>query len=272
MRSTWRMSREPKPPNHPSCVILVSMRRLTPSFLVAYSFTVTLAFILTVYIGFIRPVHGASRVTDFDLIRAHRIDLVEPDGTERLILSNRSDYPGSFFHNHEVARPDRRDSAGLLMMNDEGTEDGGFIWGGLTTDGKPMSFTHLSFDQYEQDQTLNLESSLSDGQHFTGIHMSDVPDYPITPQMMDAFTRVKAMPDTPARAAALATLLKHYPQGHQRLALDRDATNNVGLTLRDPSGNPRLKILVAPDGTPSIQFLDPAGHPTRTITSSPLTK
>jgi hypothetical protein len=256
-------------PSHPgptSCVILIPMRRLTPNFLVAYSFAVTLAFILTVYIGFIRPVHGASRVTDFDRIRAHRIDLVEPDGTERLILSNRTDYPGSFFHNQEVARPDRRDSAGLLMMNDEGTEDGGFIWGGLTADGKPMSFTHLSFDQYEQDQTLNLESSLSDGRRFTGIHMSDVPDYPITPQMIDAFTRIKAMPDSPARAAAFATLLKQYPQGHQRLALDRDPTNNVGLTLRDPSGNPRLKILVAPDGTPALPFLDPAGHITRTIT------
>lgn len=37
-------------------------------------------------------------------------------------------------------RPDRSDSAGLLMMNDEGTEDGGFIWGGLSKGGRPMSF------------------------------------------------------------------------------------------------------------------------------------
>jgi len=244
------------------------MRRLTPNFLVAYSFTVTLAFVLTVYIGFIRPVHGASRVADFDRIRAHRIDLVEPDGTERLILSNRSDYPGSFFHNKEIARSDRRDSAGLLMMNDEGTEDGGFIWGGLTQDGKPMSFTHLSFDQYEQDQTLNLEASLDHGQHFTGIHLSDVPDYPITPAMIDAFTRAKAMPPGPARDAAFTALLKQYPQGHQRAALDRDSSNNVGLTLRDPSGNPRLKILVAPDGTPTIQFLDAHGQTVRTLTSN----
>jgi hypothetical protein len=246
--------------------MLFRMRRLTPNFLVAYSLTVTLAFILTVYFGFIRPVHGASRTADFDRIRAHRIDLVEPDGTERLILSNRSDYPGSFFHNKEVARPDRRDSAGLLMMNDEGTEDGGFIWGGLTQDGKPVSFTHLSFDQYEQDQTLNLEASLDHGQRFTGIHLSDVPDYPITPAMIDSFTRIKAMPDTPARATALATLLKQYPQGHQRLALDRNPDNTVGLTLRDPDGNPRLKIIVAPDGNPSIQFLDAKGQTLRTLT------
>lgn len=240
------------------------------TYLVAYSAVVTVAFILTVYFGFISPlrmqsVHGASRTTDFDRIRAHRIDLVEPDGTERLILSNRSDFPGSFFHNKETARPDRRDSAGLLLMNDEGTEDGGFIWGGLSTDGKPMSFTHLSFDQYEQDQTLNLESSLLDGQRFTGLHLNDVPDYPITPAMMDDFTRVKSMPHGPARSAAFDALLKKYPQGHQRLALDRDPDNSVGLTLSDDSGHPRLKILVAPNGSPSIQFLDPQGKVTRTI-------
>jgi hypothetical protein len=238
------------------------------TYLVAYSAVVTLAFILTVYLGFMRPVHGASRSTDFDRIRAHRIDLVEPDGTERLILSNRTDYPGSFFHNKEVARPDRRDSAGLLMMNDEGTEDGGFIWGGLSADGKPLSFTHLSFDQYEQDQTLALDASLSNGERFTGIHMNDVPDYPITPAMMDEVTRLKSMPESPARAAAFAALLKKYPQGHQRLALDRDSDNSVGLTLRDAAGNPRLKILVDPNGNPVIQFLDAHAKVTRTLSPS----
>lgn len=238
-------------------------------YLVAYSAVVTLAFFLTVYFGFVHPVRGASRIADFDRIRVHRIDIVEPDGTERLILSDRTDYPGSFFHNHEVPRPDRSDAAGLLMMNDDGTEDGGFIWGGLSQNGKPMSFTHLSFDQFEQDQTLNLESSLIDGQKFTGIHMNDVPDYPITPQMIDAFTRVKSMPHGPGRAAALAALLKQYPQGHQRLALDRDPDNSVGLTLNDSDGHPRLKLLVSADGNPSIQFLDPAGKVMRTLHATP---
>ena len=234
-------------------------------YLAAYSAVVTIAFILTVYMGFIRPVHATSRTTDFDRIRAHRIDLIEPDGTERLILSNRTDYPGSFFHNKETARPDRRDAAGLLMMNDEGTEDGGFIWGGLSADGKPLSFTHLSFDQYEQDQTLNLESSLSNGEHFTGIHMNDVPDYPITPAMMDAFTSIKSMPEGPTREAALNALRKKYPQGHQRLALDRDPDNSIGLTLNDAAGHPRLKIVVDPNGNPAIQFLDAQAKVTRTL-------
>ncbi len=243
--------------------------KISLRFLIAYSAIVTLAFMLTVYFGFVHPVQGASRVTDFDRIRAHRIDLVEPDGTERLILSNRTDYPGSFYHGKEFARPDRDDSAGLLMLNDEGTEDGGFIWGGITKDGKPMSFSHLSFDQYEQDQTLNLESSLEDGHRFTGIHMSDVPDFFITPQMIADYTLAKSMPSGQARSAALAGLEKKYPPAHQRIALDRSRDDSVGLTLADPSGHPRLKILVAENGTPLIQFLDTKGKIKRTLSAAP---
>jgi hypothetical protein len=54
------------------------MRRLTPQlYLATYSAVLTLAFALTFYFGFIRPVHGASRITDFDRIRVHRIDIIE---------------------------------------------------------------------------------------------------------------------------------------------------------------------------------------------------
>ncbi len=238
-------------------------------FLVIYSGVVTLAFLLAVYFGFVHPLHSGSRVAEFDRIRVHRIDLVEPDGTERLIISNRSDYPGSFYQGKEVARPDRNDSAGLLMMNDEGTEDGGFIWGGLSKDGRPMSFTHLSFDQFDQDQTLVLESSLQDGRKFTGIHMNDVPDYLITPQMMDEYTRAKVIGDGPARTAALTELSKRYPPSHQRVALERSPDNSVGLTLSDPAGLPRLRVLVAGDGSPQIQFLNTAGQVVRVLSGEP---
>jgi hypothetical protein len=118
------------------------------------------------------------------------------------------------------------------------------------------------------DQTLSLDSSLQDGQRFTGIHINDVPDFPVTPQMIDAFTRAKTMLPSAARSAALADLKKKYPPAHQRRALDRDPDNSVGLTLADASGHPRLKVTVAPDGTPAIQFLDAQGNITSTLAST----
>jgi hypothetical protein len=151
------------------------------------------------------------------------------------------------------------------MMNDEGTEDGGFIWGGLSRYGHPTGFTHLSFDQHELDQTLSLESSLQGGPKFTGIHMSDEPDYAITPQMPDDYTRVKAMPSGPTRASAFNVLAKKYPPAQLRLALDRSPDNSVGLTLRDIAGHPRLKVVVTADGSPQIEFLSTQGQVVRIL-------
>lgn len=236
-------------------------RTLSSRFLVVYSAVVTIAFMLTTYFGFIRVVHRESKNTEFDRIRAHRIDLVEPDGTVRLILSNRADYPGSFYHGKEIARPDRNDSAGLLFINDEGTEDGGLIFGGKLQNGKPISFSHMSFDQYEQDQTLALESFLTDGKRYSGVTLNDVPDFALTPAVMDEVERVKAMPHGPERAAAWAAVEKKYHSfGTQRASLARDPDGSVGLTLRDDQGNPRLRLTVDKSGTPIFDMLDAQGR------------
>lgn len=243
--------------------------RRTTHYLVAYSAVVTLAFILTVYFGFVRPVHATSSITDFDHIRVHRIDIVEPDGTDRLILSNRADYPGSFFHGKEIARPDRSDSAGLLFINDEGTEQGGLIFGGLSTNGKPTSFGHISFDDYQQDQTLSLETSNVEGEKATSLRINDMPNYALTPAVMKQFEHVKAMPQGPARTAAWTAIEKKYPFGYQRASLARHPDRSVGLTLSDPTGHPRLKLLVAPNGDPIIQFLDANGKVTRILSPTP---
>lgn len=241
-------------------------RTLSSRFLVVYSAVVTIAFMLTTYFGFVRAVHGESKITEFDRIRAHRIDLVEPDGTVRLILSNRADYPGSFYHGKEIARPDRNDSAGLLFINDEGTEDGGLIFGGKLQDGKPTSFSHLSFDQYDQDQTVALESFFTDGKRYSGLALNDMPDFALTPAVMDEVERVKAMPHGPARAAAWAALQKKYKSfGTQRASLARDSDGSVGLTLRDDEGHARLRLTVDQTGTPSFDMLDAQGHTIRHI-------
>ncbi|WP_305824277.1 hypothetical protein [Massilia brevitalea] len=63
----------------------------------------------------------------FDEITVGRINIVEPDGTKRIILSNKAQFPGDFLQGKEGARPDRRDVAGMLFINEEGTENGGLI-------------------------------------------------------------------------------------------------------------------------------------------------
>ena len=63
----------------------------------------------------------------FEEINVGRIHVREPDGTLRRVISNRAPFPGAPWKGQELPRPDRRAAAGLLFVNDEGTENGGPI-------------------------------------------------------------------------------------------------------------------------------------------------
>ncbi len=104
----------------------------------------------------------------------HRINIVEPDGTPRLIISDKAEFPGSPFKGKVMARPDRSDSAGMLFVNNEGTENGGLIFSGYQSgDGKFHSDGHLSFDEYEQDQTLAMDTDQDGDDRFTRYQIND---------------------------------------------------------------------------------------------------
>jgi hypothetical protein len=238
-----------------------------PRFLVFYSAFVTVAFALSLGMGLVGSARGSGKTAEFERIRVHRIDIVEPDGTPRLIIADRAKYPRSFYHGHEIDRPDRTDSAGMLFINDEGTEDGGLIYGGATADGKRSSFSHLSFDQYEQDQTVVMGTALNpDGSRMAGFSLHDMPDESLTPALMEEVERIRAMPHGDARAAAWAAYQKKHPFGQERAALARDLDGSVGLALKDKDGRVRLQLKVGDDGNPVIALLDEKGQIRRSIT------
>lgn len=234
-------------------------------FLSIYSAGITLALAATVYLGLVRTVHGAGKVEQFDRIVVHRLDVVEPDGTPRMFISDRAEFPGELYHGRETERPSRKDSAGMLFVNDEGTEDGGLIYGGANTKGGPASFSHLSFDQYDQDQTIDLGTALTDGGRTAGIALNDMPEKPITPELIEEAEHLKQMPHGPARAAAWSDFQKRYPAGTERASLGRAADGSVALALNDDKGRKRLVLSVDATGKPLIELFDAQGHAKRSV-------
>jgi hypothetical protein len=226
-------------------------------FLAIYSGCLTVVFAVTVLAGFAR---SSSVNASFDQITVRRMNVVEPDGTVRLVISDKSEFPGLYLHGKEIKRADRQDSAGMLFVNDEGTEDGGLIYGASKDAGKgPSSFSHLSFDQYDQDQTLVLGASLEDGKKASGVTVNDVGGYVITPEFIADAERVKAMPSGAARAAEWAKFKRKYPGDAERGFFGRQTDESVGISLRDVQGRVRASLTVKPDGEPVLQFLNAEG-------------
>jgi hypothetical protein len=224
-------------------------------FLAAYSGLLTLVFLLTVLTGFARVAPNQS----FDEITVHRINVVEPDGTIRLVLTNATNSPGIYIKNKEYPHPNGRKSAGLLFFDNDGTEDGGVSYG-ISKDASGNvveSDGHLSFDQYMQDQIFTIDAGRDGDKKFSLLRMDDRGDYPIT-DALEALTRIRKLP-ADQQPAELKKFLETHPGDHPRVVLGRARDGSSTLQLKDGEGRDRLVLRVAPDGTPKLQFLDAAG-------------
>ncbi|HKN76398.1 MAG TPA: hypothetical protein VJW94_14560 [Candidatus Acidoferrum sp.] len=224
-------------------------------FLAAYSGFLTVIFALSILYGFAR----ADAKQSFDEITVRRINVVEPDGTIRLVLTNTANSPGIYIKNKEYPHPNGRKSAGLLFFDEEGTEDGGLAYGiSKDQNGKVIgSEGHLSFDQYMQDQIFTIDAGRDGDKKFSLLRMDDRGDYPIT-EALDAVTRISKLPEN-QHEAELKKFLETHPGDHPRVILGRARDGGSVLQLKDTEGRDRLVLRVAPDGTPKLQFLDATG-------------
>jgi hypothetical protein len=204
-----------------------------------------------------QAVSGPSKVS-YDEIDVHRINVRERNGTLRMIISSADTAPGIIVKGKEIPHPDRR-SAGIVFYNDEGTENGGLIFGGARKDGRVTSYGHLSFDQYEQDQVVVLEQSEKNGERYATLSFWDRPD---TALPWDLTQRMS----TPEGRAEVKKLDKAGGFGYPRLFLGKTDSSASTLSLKDAKGRPRLVMQVTPGGSASIAFLDESGKTVRTLT------
>jgi len=235
-----------------ACMIDFMSSRRFPA---AYSGLLTLIFIAAVLSGFAK----VDSKPAFDEITVHRINVVDPDGTIRLVLTNTANSPGIYIKNKEYPHPNNRKSAGLLFFDEEGTEDGGLSYG-ISKDAVGRvtgSDGHLSFDQYMQDQIFTIDAGRDGDKKYSLLRMDDRGDYPL----MDAFeavTRISKLPET-QREAELKKFLDTHPGDHPRVILGRARDGGSVLQLKDTEGRDRIVLRVAPDGAPKLQLLDATG-------------
>lgn len=199
-------------------------------FLSLYAGLLTLVFLAT-------AVYGREKWTASpDEITVQRINIVEPDGTPRLIISNHAKLPGVLVHGKE--KPLDRPQAGLIFLNDEGSEIGGLIFGGRKDkDGHVRdSGGSLSFDRYQANQVVQL------------LGVDDAED----------------------RLAELA--VSDSPSGgdvRRRIWLGRGDDGAASLALLDGKGRKRIVLRVAEDGMSTISVLDATGKTVKELLPDP---
>ncbi|WP_430388293.1 hypothetical protein [Blastomonas fulva] len=177
-----------------------------------------------------------------------RINIREPDGTLRLIISSKERFPGSFHKGQEIPRPDRRFAAGMLFLNDEGTENGGLIWAGNAVDGQADAGASLTFDRYENDQTLQLLQTDKGTRDTAALVISDRP-------ATTMFASRNGVVGIDGKATGGAT----------RLFVGKSRDRASVVMLQDENGAPRIKLKVDSNGASMIDFLDAKGTVIKSI-------
>ena len=78
------------------------MQIVSQKFLLIYSSTVSTALAVVILMS-----AGAHKGQTFDEIDVHRINVVEPDGTLRMVISNKASLPGVIVNGKEQPPNDR---------------------------------------------------------------------------------------------------------------------------------------------------------------------
>ena len=193
--------------------------------------------------------HQASKPQNLGEITVERINVVDANGTLRLVISNKDRQHPGVIDGVTIDRP--RPVAGLLFFNDVGDEVGGLVFTGQDKDGKGAASGTFTFDQLHQDQTIGLRYSEADGKRRAALEVWDRPDAHLG-DLVRALNTANAIADPAHRQAA--------PSGHTRVFVGKDVDRSASVALSDAAGTPRLKLTVDAGGNPRIEFLDDKGQ------------
>jgi hypothetical protein len=197
-----------------------------------------------------------TRSESFEEITVQRLNVVDANGTLRLVAANKDRMHPGVMDGVTIERP--RPVGGLIFFNDEGDEVGGLTFTGQMRDGQARASGMLAFDQFKQDQTVAISYSDANGQRTAGLQVWDRSDTPLT-ELIRKLNAANAIPDAAKREDAIKAARGEAPPGPRRVFVGKTPERTAVVSLADANGKPRLTLKVEPDGAASIEFLDADG-------------
>jgi len=189
-------------------------------------------------------------------ITVERINVVDRDGTLRMVISNKDRMHPGVMDGKTIDRP--RPYAGIIFFNDVGDESGGITYAGQVSGSLRSASAGLTFDQLKQDQTIGLSYEEANGQRSAGLEVWDRSDTPLS-QLIEELNSANKLTDATARDAAIARARANAPSASRRVFVGKALDRSSQISLADTNGQPRLNIIVDANGNPRIEFLDAKG-------------
>jgi hypothetical protein len=191
-----------------------------------------------------------------DEVTVKRINVVEDDGTLRIVIGNSTHGRTAPMRGRLVEHPGRNASAGLVFVNDEGTECGGLQYAGFRgADGKEQ-MGYLTVDDYEQNESLRLGMFQNGDATQRFVEFTDQPAWSV----VDLVEETEDLDPAAAQAVYDRYVDEVDGRGRSRMRLAREEDGSVRLVLRDGEGRDRLRFVVPAEGDAVVEVVDPAGR------------
>lgn len=232
-------------------------------FLRTFAFTAVIGIVFLTASAF--KTDGNQKFTEIDV---ERINIVEKDGTVKMIITNVDKFPtGEDKINGSPTNKTRKKRSGMLFFNEDGIECGGFIYDGQKNQNGHSSGLSLTYDQYDGDQVMQiLTQDYKKGDKrvvSSGLYFNDRPSKESqlgTGQIMAELNQIKD-------PEAAQKKYKEYEQqgligGAPRMMLGKTKDEHNGLFLFDSKGKPRARFCVDKNNEAKLDFLDDNGNVT----------
>lgn len=200
----------------------------------------------------------------FGTIDVERINIVEKDGTVKMVITNTEHFPSKGDSINDRIYHKRTKRSGMLFFNEEGIECGGFVYDGAKNEKGHSAGLSLTYDQYGGDQVMQLRTT-----------DSKIGDERIVSSFL-AFND-RAENETQETATAIhdeLSTIKDYKErrkkyqeyvdkkmigSNTRIILGKTQSENNGLFLFDDKGNPRAQFSIDKDNNVKLIAYDEKG-------------
>jgi hypothetical protein len=148
--------------------------------------------------------HEAAKVTSFDTITVHRINIVDREGKMALVITDHDDMPSPVINGRAFKRNGGSEDNGIIFYNQRGDEQGGLTWAGeRNLNGSFDSNNQIAFDSVDTDELISVQDGNDTGKTYSGVIGWNEPDYN-RPGYMDLIRQAQGL-KTKAQAQAFKT-------------------------------------------------------------------
>lgn len=210
----------------------------------------------------------------FDTLTVERLNIVEADGTVRMLLTNTARFPTTEPVNGKVLNEERKKRSGMLFFNEEGIEAGGFIFDGSKTAQGHSAGMSLTFDKYDGDQVMQLltvDEKRGDKRIVrSGLAFNDRPEFETQDRTREIMRELAQISDAAEREKKIAEYeAQGLVGGAPRILLGKTSSQNNGLFLFAKDGSPRAMFFVDDQDQVQLQIINAKGEITQMLPATP---